>query len=259
MKEDDLEYLKIYLDTHRDLEKLENGDFTNLNLNNWFEDHKHSYILATIKGCAKNANLAVLNLIVSYAHELLINEREYKSLGVDFLLKEALIVAYEHEDVYAPILSKLSESPQAWIRQLCCGACYNKLLNDEDSEVRKTASKCAFVNNKYDAINPIDTLYTQRIDFLIMALQTGAIQVVKQGIKDRNSNERIWNVAFYSLMFDDKIENVEIDSYMLNITDIDKLVLADVIDDLINDGKIKIKPDMFPECFSKNKERTLKK
>ncbi len=262
MDKEDLADLKEYIETNRDLDKLENGDFSNLNLNLWFEKHRHSYIYAAIKGCgkcAKKTNVPVLNLIVSFAHELSVNNQGFMSLGVAFLLKEAILVAREHEGVYAPILSKLSESSQAWIRQLCCATCYNKLLNDEDSEVRKTANKFATVNNKYWATNAVDRVYQQRIDFLIGALQTGAIQVLTQGLKDSNPNHRIYNVAFYSLLFADKVENVEIDGYIVNISEVDKLVLADTIDNLINDGVIKIKPDMFPECFSKNKEQTLTK
>ncbi len=262
MDKEDLAYLKEYIETNRDLDKLENGDFSNLNLEFWFENHRHNYIYAAIKGCgkcAKKTNLPVLNLIVSFAHELSVNDQGFMSLGVAFLLKEAILVAYEHRDVYAPILSKLSESPQAWIRQLCCATCYNKLLNDEDSEVRKIANKVASVNNKYWDLDSLNNSYRQKIDFLTRALQTGAIQVLTQGLKDSNPNHRIYNVAFYSLMFADKVENVEIDSYIVNISEVDKLVLADTIDNLINDGVIKIKPDMFPECFSENKERTLTK
>ena len=33
MDKEDLAYLKEYIETNRDLDKLENGDFSNLNLN----------------------------------------------------------------------------------------------------------------------------------------------------------------------------------------------------------------------------------
>ena len=54
------------------IKKLENGDFSEISLNNWFENYAFKYIFATINGCDKTINFDTLNFISIYVQHLLI-------------------------------------------------------------------------------------------------------------------------------------------------------------------------------------------
>lgn len=148
------------------IKKLQSGNFTTLEINDWFLEHEFEYIYSTIEGCDKVINYEILYFISTYAEYLLSHpqtskyetaeeiRQELQHLGhtkeqTDLLSYEALILTltnslskiYEdiitkiiivgsnHYEEYQSIIKPFCYSPNETIRLYCCA---NLNLNTHD-------------------------------------------------------------------------------------------------------------------------------
>lgn len=263
------------------IKKLENGDFSEISLNNWFENYAFKYIFAAIKGCDRTINFDTLNFISIYVQHLLIepnkeiwNEEVLKELmnnsgshpfniermsyeemlyewdrklrqTYECMLKKIILVSSRH-DKYRQILVQLSKSKNDNVRLYCCAnGEYLNFFNDPSIRIQKVAHiRCKF-DKKWNNLD-VNDIEKERIRFLTTALEQGVIEC---GNGDIYYSEKDQMFAEFSSMLFKKA--IWIDKFDKDIfyTIHDKRILADELNKLIKEGKLSFKDDMVPDYF----------
>ncbi len=256
------------------IEKLKNGDFSNLKINSWFLNYEFDYIMALVEGCDKVINLDVLNLVVLYANYLLnrsnenISKEDIKeflnkktihfnmSISDDDLVKtwssivkakceqileKAIIVGLKHHEYYG-IISRFSMHSNEMLRVFyCANGNFSIFLNDPSERVRKVYQIREEFISKWSTLSNEEKT---NIIFLERSLTFGAIEIFEAGIS--SSDDKV-NVIFKSLLFDEEIA-LEFDWDILYAIQ-DKRILASKLYEIIKEEEISLRKEMLPLTF----------
>lgn len=256
------------------IEKLKNGDFSNLKINVWFLNYEFDYIMALVEGCDKVVNRDVLNLVVLYANYLLncsnfnISEEKMKEFlkknvihfnnlisGEDLvktgssiikmkceqILEKVIVVGLKHHEYYG-IISGFSTHPNEMLRIFyCANGNFSTFFNDSSKRVRKVCQIREDFINKWQTISEDEKA---NITFLERAFSFGAIEAFEVGIPP--SDDKV-NVIFKSLLFNEE-RVLEFDWDILYAIQ-DKRILASKLYEIINEKEISLKEDMLPVTF----------
>lgn len=253
-------------------ERLAQGDFSQVELDEWFEYMHHcqkysAYIYATIEGCKKQINPQMVSLILMYAKQFYFKTKDLtvsnniiiNSFCEEFLKK--LVIISQEEPQYKYIIRELSVFPNDIIRLYYCAYIdHREYLNDSSPRIKKVAN----IINDFNTIK-LKEIYENhshdQLDFLTYAIQYGAIQM--KSLYTPQKNDEVTGIQFKSMLFN--WNNEEINPNLFNF-DIDiletipnKKILAYIVLDWINNGTISFKEEMTPKCFKQTDENSLKK
>ena len=267
------------------IKKLENGDFSEININDWFTNSAFDYILATINGCDKNLDFNVLNFISIYAQYLLfeIIEKAKNTKQLKKIIKiHDNIDKMSDEDIYTQLTKKYKD---ILIKVITIGSkheCYHKILdqlcNSDSTDIRlyccanykffhfiydpsKRVQKVAYIRYKFDQKwNNLDDndVEKQRILFLTSALKNGVIQCYNGDVSHTEEDKMF--AIFRSILFEKEVWEDNFDRDIFYTIE-DKKILADSLNGLIKEGRLSFKENvMVPDYFRDlPKEFVLKK
>ncbi len=256
------------------IEKLKNGDFSNLKINSWFLNYEFDYIMALVEGCDKVINRDVLNLVVLYANYLLncsnenISKEDIKeflnkktihfnmSISDDDLvmtwssivkekceqiLEKAIIVGLKHHEYYG-IVSRFSMHSNEMLRIFyCANGNFSIFLNDPSERVRKVYQIREEFISKWQTISEDEKA---NIIFLERSLTFGSIEIFEVGVP--SSVDKV-NVILKSLLFNEDLA-LEFDWDILYAIQ-DKRILASKLYEIIKEKEISFKEEMLPVTF----------
>jgi len=251
------------------IEQLKQGDFSNVQLDEWFEynDKCFEYIYATIEGCKQNINTYMFKFILMYAKKYYFKANNSKSTNdiitkdiCEEILKRLIIISY-NEPQYKYIIKELGNFPNDLIRlHYCAYIDHYSYLNDSSLRIKKVAN---IINNYYNGKTmEISKNHDFELhNFLTYAIKYGVIQMVS--LYTPTKTDEVTAIKFKSMLFD--WNNSAINPNLMNF-DVDILytipekgILAAIVLDWIRNGTISFKEGMVPNCFKPNDENPLKK
>jgi len=253
------------------------------NIESLFKNRDFQYILKAVSKCNETMNSELLNLISLSAQDLLSNpnaneldkeqltelikktgcypgnlERmNYKEL-IDFynnciiknceeILIQIILISSKNYECFGHILEQLYNSKNSNVRLHCCGkGDYTKFLSDLSPRVAKVANIRYDFNKKWTSLSD-DDIEKQRIIFLTSAVENGYIFGYES---DTYLKEEETEVYFIGKLVEETSGYLIIDKDIIETIN-DRRIFANVINELIKQGKITLKDEMLPECFKK--------
>lgn len=272
------------------VQRLKSGEFSEVDLDDWFSNHAFDYIFATIEGCDKKVDVSLLKFISMYAQYLLVNPnakgwqeeslRELiKQSGVipgnidemsfdelidywnkriieycERILYQVILVGNKHQDYYGRIIEDLYTNENDTVRLYCAAnSDYTKFLEDSSPRVRKVANIRNQFYQKWHNISDSDN-DKPRIRFLKAALEKRAIQCY-DGCTICSEEDKMY-ATFESLLFEKPISQFEFDSDIY-YTISDRIILADALNEIIKKENISFREGMTPDCFKEEKNPVM--
>lgn len=267
----------------KEITKIKNGEFTNIEIDIWFNNNNFNYLNAILEGCQKTKNNQILQLIYIYANYLLENPQienidtktvdnliistnfnekytqnltnEEKTKIYSTMLKQQYIkiikkiikITAQDEKKYPYIIKDLTNHPNEEIRLYAsANGIATNYLNDKSQRVQKIAKIRYKFNQNYQLLSIKEQ---EQINLITSALQTNAIKYI---IIDQNQN--IANILIYSTLFNNPW-TLKINADLLIIED--KQILAKIIINLIKNNYIELNEKLKIPYFENNP--TLKK
>lgn len=258
------------------IENLKNGDFSNLEIDNWFLNYDFDYLFALIIGLSKNINKDILNLVVLYAkyslnhintnlseeqikyffekNNIHVNKNiSYKDLletwycivknKLEKILEQIIIIGLSHHEYYGIVASLSTNSNEILRVFYCANGNFSPFLNDPSPRVRKVYH----IREKYLLQwRKLSDVERAKVLFLENALNYGAIRALEIGVP--SGDDKV-NVTFKSLIFNEEITIEDFDWDILYAIQ-DKRILATKLYNIINERNIKFNEEMLPSFES---------
>lgn len=250
------------------IKQLAEGDFSNVKLNEWFE-YIHEYstypalIATTIQGCSKQINTDMFLLIFMFTKKYYFKTKDSTSTDdiiinryCEEFLKDLIIIS-SMQPQYKYIINDLAIFPNSIIRLYYCAYIdHHKFLEDNSPRIRKVAN---IINQFYNEI--YEKYSYNQIEFITSAIKYGAIQMTT--LSTPQKHDEFVCIQFKSALFNwnDSSTNPNLMNFDVDIlhTIPDKKILASIILDWINEGRISFKEDMTPVCFERETTNQLKR
>lgn len=262
-----------------EIERLKNGDFSEVRLDYLFVHNRFDYIKAIVESCDKNLDMYMLNFVSIYAQQkmivpkcvgsleneiaksgLRVNTTDYEELlsfwndnifkEYERILQQVIIVGCKHKETYGPILVELINHPNDSIRLYGCAYGIARFfLEDSSQRVKKVANIRYNFEQKWNSLKSTDT-EKQRIEFLTAAIEKGAIQCT-DGFAEYKEDDKMYAI-FDSMLFRGGFAQRGFDKDIF-YTIPDKRILADTLNQLILEGEISLRESMVPSCFGEEK------
>lgn len=276
------------------INQLENGDFSELELNRWFSIYEFDYIYAAIEGCDKETDYYVLDFIATFAELLYLkpntdsyDTRESIMLALEkfntfsFLedktfeeLKELLnnrikekceniltkvvLVGCKHPEEYEDIVKSLCYSTSDKVR-LYCAANLEYGVHDFSKDVSPRIRKVAAIKESfYKVYNSYDFQINggwEKVNYFVYALKYGAINTRILTYHPDFEDKILGFIG--SKLFDKNIE-VEFDLDVFQTMQ-DKKVLAYVLNCMYEEGFLKFKDSVKLPYYLMDEEFNPKK
>lgn len=279
------------------IERLENGDFSEVRLDFWFRNHDFDYILAIVKGCAKNLDLTMLSFVSMYAQYLLVepNAKDWDYEGLmdvirssgtvpvmvdsmtyeelilywnkwiiemcEHILSEVIHVGSKHISYCGTMLAPLQTCENDNVRLHCCANLdWSIFLNDSSPRVVKVANIRKEFDQKWSGLaSNLDLSASYEKQRIEFLTSALEKNAIQCGSGDiRYPEEDKMLAIFRSLLFEGE---VKIDGFDADIfyTIQDKRILATTLNELIKEGKIVFRNGMMPDFFAETKRGAVLK
>ncbi len=224
------------------LQALKEGNFTNVDLNEWFlnKNDCYEYVYAALEGLDKRINVDLLTFITTYVNHYL-NYFQDNNDSINYVLFKRIMgkiiyLCSEHGEYYG-LTQQFYKHPNEDVRLYCAGTLnYASFFTDPSERVRKVANMCNEYINNYRRLSDSER---EIINYLAKALE----------FKSINISFINGYPTFSSLLFQKDFAIISLDNDIFYIKD--KHILAFELYKYIIDNKIAVNLDMFPEVFNK--------